>query len=112
MPHAFTAATLAQIRGPSPGVLSRGRSRASLADGLAPLFLSSSTSTPQAARALHGAAFPISEALKAPVFFDDGDLSDLPSAVCRQLEQAVRAVEEIPSLTRLSDDLSPCERLG
>lgn len=55
---------------------------------------------------------PQQHALKAPVFFDDGDLSDLPSAVCRQLEQAVRAVEEIPSLARLSPDLSPCERLG
>ena len=65
-----------------------------------------------AARALHGAAFPISEALKALVFFDDGDLSDLPSAVCLRLEQAVRAVEEIPGLTRLRPNLSPCERLG
>lgn len=65
-----------------------------------------------AARALHGTAFPISEALKALVFSDDGDLSDLPSAVRRQLEEAVRAVEEIPGLARLSPNLSPCERLG
>lgn len=71
------------------------RSGCSLAEGLA------------AATALYGSSFPINEALKALVYFRDGDLEALPSAVRLQLEQAVLVVETIPSLERVSLDLGP-----
>ena len=66
----------------------------SLAEGLA------------AARALYGAAFPISEALKALVVFADGDLADLPATTQQQLIEAVRAVDALPALERISLELS------
>ena len=66
----------------------------SLAEGLA------------AARALYGAAFPISEALKALVYFADGDLADLPATTQQQLIEAVRAVDALPALERISLELS------
>jgi len=59
-----------------------------------------------AARALYGAAFPISEALKALVYFADGDLSDLPATTQQQLIDAVRAVDALPALERISQELS------
>lgn len=66
----------------------------SLAEGLA------------AARALYGAAFPISEALKTLVYFADGDLADLPATTQQQLIEAVRAVDALPALERISLELS------
>lgn len=62
-----------------------------------------------AARALYGSAFPVSEALKALVYFSDGDLAELPAATQQQLIEAVRAVDAIPILERISLDLSPSE---
>ncbi len=59
-----------------------------------------------AARALYGAAFPISEALKALVYFADGDLADLPATTQQQLIDAVRAVDALPALQRISQELS------
>lgn len=59
-----------------------------------------------AARALYGAAFPISEALKALVYFADGDLADLPATTQQQLIDAVRAVDALPALERISQELS------
>jgi len=50
-----------------------------------------------AARALYGSAFPVSEALKALVYFADGDLGELPAATQQQLIEAVRAVDAIPT---------------
>jgi hypothetical protein len=69
------------------------RSGLSLAQGLA------------AARALYGSGFPVRESLKALVFFEDGDLGDLTPELRQRLEQAVLAVDAIPALTRISDDL-------
>lgn len=60
-----------------------------------------------AARALFGAGFPISECLKALVYFSDGDVADLPSGVRRNLEAAVLEIEAIPALARLATSLSP-----
>ena len=69
------------------------RSGLSLAQGLA------------AARALYGSGFPVRESLKALIFFEDGDLSDLTPELRQMLEQAVLAVDAIPPLARISDDL-------
>ena len=72
------------------------------------VLLRSGLSLPQglaAARALYGAGFPVRESLKALVFFDDGDPGDLTSELRLQLEQAVLAVNAIPSLARISDVL-------
>jgi hypothetical protein len=66
----------------------------SLADGLA------------AASALYGPAFQPEEALKALVYFADGDLPDLPIVVQRHLEAAVLAVDALPRLERGGLDLS------
>ena len=60
-----------------------------------------------AARALYGPSFPISEALKALVYFHDGDLAALPQSVREQLEQEVRGVDELPWLERTSLALAP-----
>jgi hypothetical protein len=59
-----------------------------------------------AALALYGPSFPPEEALKALVFFNDGDLPELPNAVRRRLEAAVLAVDALPSCARRSLDLS------
>jgi hypothetical protein len=48
----------------------------------------------------------MSEALKALVFFADGDLNDLPAITQQELIDAVRAVDELPSLRRISQELS------
>ena len=64
-----------------------------------------------AARALYGSAFPVSEALKALVYFADGDLGELPASTQQQLIEAVRAVDAVPVLERSSLDLSPSEPL-
>jgi hypothetical protein len=69
------------------------RSGLSLAQGLA------------AARALYGFGFPVRESLKALVFFEDGDLGELTPELRQRLEQAVLAVDAIPALARISDDL-------
>jgi hypothetical protein len=69
------------------------RSGLSLAQGLA------------AARALYGSGFPVRESLKALVFFEDGDLGELTAELRQRLEQAVLAVDAIPALARISDDL-------
>ena len=67
----------------------------SLADGLG------------AAKALYGMQFPVRECLKALVYFADGDLAELGLSERRQLEQAVLAVDAIPSLERISSALVP-----
>jgi predicted TIM-barrel fold metal-dependent hydrolase len=64
-----------------------------------------------AARALYGSAFPVSEALKALVYFADGDLDELPASTQQQLIEAVKAVDAVPVLERSSLDLSPSEPL-
>lgn len=66
----------------------------SLADGLA------------AASALYGPAFPPEEALKALVYFADGDLPELPIAVQGYLAAAVLAVDAVPRSERCALDLS------
>ena len=66
-----------------------------LADGLA------------GARALYGPTFPISECLKALLFFGDGDLAGVPLSQRQQLEQAVLAIEVIPQLELVGVDLCP-----
>jgi len=58
-----------------------------------------------AAGALYGAQFPARECLKALVYFADGDLAELGLSDRRQLEQAVLAVDAIPSLERTSKEL-------
>jgi len=65
-----------------------------LADGLA------------AASALYGPAFPTEEALKALVYFADGDLPELSISVQRRLEAAVLAVDALPPCQRSALDLS------
>jgi hypothetical protein len=59
-----------------------------------------------AARALYGSTFPISEALKALVYFADGDLAELSQAVRKRLERAVLSVDAIPELVRMDTDLA------
>ena len=66
-----------------------------LADGLA------------GARALYGPTFPISECLKALLFFGDGDLAGVPLSQRQQLEEAVLAIEAIPQLELVGVDLCP-----
>jgi hypothetical protein len=60
-----------------------------------------------AAAALDGSQFPARECLKALVYFADGDLAELGLSDRRQLEQAVLAVDAIPSLERISSALVP-----
>lgn len=50
------------------------------------------------ARALFGASFQPSEALKALVYFKDGDLSDLSTNDKTLLVQAAGAVQDLPSI--------------
>jgi hypothetical protein len=59
-----------------------------------------------AAQALYRSDFPISEVLKALVVFADGDLGDLPAATQQKLIDAVRTVDAIPTLERISLELS------
>jgi len=66
-----------------------------LADGLA------------GARALYGPTFPISECLKALLFFGDGDLAGVPLSQRQQLEEAVLAIEVIHQLELVGVDLCP-----
>ncbi len=53
------------------------------------------------AQALYGSGFPVRECLKALVYFADGDLAELGNSEKRRLEQAVMAVDGIPSLKRI-----------
>ncbi len=62
-----------------------------------------------AAQALYGPGFPVSECLKALVYFADGDLAELGSDERRRLEQAVLAVDRIPSLERIRGELGPSQ---
>ena len=62
-----------------------------------------------AAQALYGSGFPVRECLKALVYFADGDLAELGSSERRRLEQAVLAVDGIPSLKRISWELGPSQ---
>jgi hypothetical protein len=71
------------------------RGGASLAKGLA------------AARALYGAAFQPSESLKAMVYFEGGDLSDLSLQDRQTLVEAASRVRDLPNLKILSRSLSP-----
>ncbi len=58
-----------------------------------------------AAAALDGWQFPARECLKALVVFTDGDLAELGLSDRRHLEQAVLAVDAIPSLERSGEEL-------
>jgi hypothetical protein len=62
-----------------------------------------------AAQALYGSGFSVRECLKALVYFADGDLAELGSSERRRLEQAVLAVDEIPSLKRIGRELGPSQ---
>ncbi len=62
-----------------------------------------------AAQALYGPVFPVRECLKALVVFADGDLAALGDSERRRLEQAVLAVDGIPSLKRISRELGPSQ---
>jgi hypothetical protein len=63
-----------------------------------------------AARALYGPSFPISETLKALVYFHDGDLAALPQSVREQLEQEVRGVDELPTHEGIQSSSGPAFR--
>ena len=65
-----------------------------------------------AAKALDGAQYPGRERLKALVDFADGDLAELGLSERRQREQAVLAVEAIPSLERSGEQLVPSANLS
>jgi Nucleotidyl transferase AbiEii toxin, Type IV TA system len=58
------------------------------------------------ARALYGKAFQPSESLKALVYFKDGDLAGLDESIKRTLMDAVKQVDDIPEVQRLSHRLS------
>jgi hypothetical protein len=62
-----------------------------------------------AAQALYGSGFPVRECLKALLYFADGDLAELGSGERRRLEQAVLAVDGIPSLKRIGRELGPSQ---
>jgi hypothetical protein len=62
-----------------------------------------------AAQPLYGSGFPIREFLKALVYFADGDLAELRNSEKRRLEQAVLAVDGIPSLKRIGRELGPSQ---
>jgi hypothetical protein len=62
-----------------------------------------------AAQALYGSGFPVRECLKALVYFADGDLAQLGNSEKRRLEQAVMAVDGIPSLKRIGRELGPSQ---
>jgi hypothetical protein len=62
-----------------------------------------------AAQALCGSGFPVRECLKALVYFADGDLAELGNSEKRRLEQAVMAVDGIPSLKRIGRELGPSQ---
>ena len=98
----FGGLTIGRVAEPEPS-----------SDGVAVLLASGLTLTEGlgAARALYGSAFPVSEALKALVFFADGDLGELPASTQQQLIEAVKAVDAVPVLERSSLDLSPSEPL-
>ena len=98
----FGGLTIGRVAEPEPS-----------SDGVAVLLASGLTLTEGlgAARALYGSAFPVSEALKALVYFADGDLGELPASTQQQLIEAVRAVDAVPVLERSSLDLSPSEPL-
>jgi hypothetical protein len=61
------------------------------------------------AQALYGSGFPVRECLKALVYFADGDLAELGNIEKRRLEQAVLAVDGIPSLKRIGRELGPSQ---
>jgi hypothetical protein len=67
---------------------------------------------PGAAKALDGASFPGRGCLKALVVFADGDLAELGLSERRQLEQAVLAVDAIPGVERIGEQLVPSANLS
>lgn len=64
------------------------------------------------ALALYGPTFQPSEALKALVYFGDGDLPQLAVADRSTLHQAVLGVGELPRVQRCSDRILPGPWLG
>jgi hypothetical protein len=58
------------------------------------------------ARALYGKAFQPSESLKALVYYKDGDLADLETSIKTILVAAVKQIDELPDVQRLSSRLS------
>ena len=54
----------------------------------------------------------MSEALKALVFFAGGHLSDLPAITQQELIDAVRAVDGLPTLRRISQDPTAAPERG
>jgi hypothetical protein len=67
---------------------------------------------PGAAKALDAASFPGRGCLKALVVFADGDLAELGLSERRQLEQAVLAVDAIPGVERIGEQLVPSANLS
>jgi len=63
-----------------------------------------------AARVMFGPAFQPSEALKALTYFEDGDLETLSGEDRRRLIEAVRAVRDLPDVSRASDRLERAVR--
>jgi len=61
------------------------------------------------ARLLFGPNFQPSEALKALVYFDDGDLDTLGNAEKSTLVEAVKKVRDLPEATLLSRSLGAAE---
>ena len=57
------------------------------------------------ARALRGHSFQPAESLKALTYFEGGDLADLPAEIKTTLIKAVAEVEELPSVSRKSNQL-------
>jgi hypothetical protein len=62
-----------------------------------------------AAQALDDAGFPVRECLKALLYFAEGDLAELGSSARRRLDQAVLAVDGIPSLELISREHGPSQ---
>jgi hypothetical protein len=60
-----------------------------------------------AAQAVYGEQFNAMITLKALGYFEDGNLAALSEEVKRALRQAVAAVKEIPSFSRLAGGLTP-----
>lgn len=58
-----------------------------------------------AAKALYGRTFQPSEALKALVYFQDGNLRELPSPIRIALIEASASVEIVPEINRISSHL-------
>ena len=59
-----------------------------------------------AARTLYGETLQPSEYLKAPVYFEGGDLPSLPAATRSMLIKAASGVRDLPTVPRLARTLS------